>query len=583
MTEETEALDHGPWPERAALLGALGILFGLIFWKLTQGHESWQWTNSPAQTAAATFIAVSGIVFAFSLERLRCVWAVAFAAACGLTAALVGYWNGAPQDWGTDEGWQFAASLIAVALAVPLFQAARDLGAASFPPRAVHAHLWTNAIIWGVAGLFVGATVLLTFLLASLFDLIGIRLLRDAMEEGWFMWPLAGGAFGGAVGLLRDRDSVIAIAQRVVRAILSVLAPALALGLVLFVVALPTTGLQPLWEKTKSTTPILLFCVLGAVILLNAVIGNAPEEEAKARILRWSAAALAAVALPLAIVAAVSTGLRIGQYGYTPDRLWASVFILVAIGFAAAYFYALIRTRARAGWPAQIRRLNVGLALGACGLALFLALPILSFGALSTRDQLSRLESGKVAPDRFDWAALRFDFGPAGRKALERLAASGAPALRGPARETLAADSRWSVPFAESDLLHPMAAPPRPAPRLRTVPEGLAVPPALYERIRGSGLCVAAECRLLFDTPARALLIGAQCTDCPPDVQLFLRSAEGGWVPPPPPPPVVVTAQSPPLREGEPSPRVGGRLEVRTVAYRQLYIDGQPAGPVFAP
>jgi hypothetical protein len=39
---------------------------------------------------------------------------------------------------------------------------------------------------------------------------------------------------------------------------------------VLFVLALPFTGLNALWEATKSTTPILLFCVLGALVLANA-------------------------------------------------------------------------------------------------------------------------------------------------------------------------------------------------------------------------------------------------------------------------------------------------------------------------
>jgi hypothetical protein len=55
-------------------------------------------------------------------------------------------------------------------------------------------------------------------------------------------------------------------------------------------------------------------------------------------------------------------------------------------------------------------------------LALFLALPILNFGAISAGNQLHRLESGKVTPDKFDFAALRWDFGDAGKRALARLA-----------------------------------------------------------------------------------------------------------------------------------------------------------------
>ena len=74
--------------------------------------------------------------------------------------------------------------------------------------------------------------------------------------------------------------------QTVATAILSVLAPILALGLVLFVVALPFTGMGPLWSQTKATTPILLVCVLGAVVLINAVVGNGAEEEATSPLLR---------------------------------------------------------------------------------------------------------------------------------------------------------------------------------------------------------------------------------------------------------------------------------------------------------
>ncbi|MCR6679146.1 DUF4153 domain-containing protein, partial [Escherichia marmotae] len=77
--------------------------------------------------------------------------------------------------------------------------------------------------------------------------------------------------------------------------------------------------------------------------------------------------------LPLAIVAAISIGKRIGQYGFTPDRLWATVIVAVAVAAAALYLIALIR--GRFAWAAYVRRYNVALAAGICLLALFLALP----------------------------------------------------------------------------------------------------------------------------------------------------------------------------------------------------------------
>ncbi len=348
--EDLSSDDHPAWPMRAVLLAALGAAFGLPFHALIEGLER---GGAPGQAPAA-FLAVSGIVFALTLERARGLWSAGFAAASGLIAGFVAGWNGHPRDWGAGEGWQFFSALLAVAIAVPLFQAIRDGGGRLPESRLVHAHAWTNLILGAAAGAFVGATLLLTALLAELFHLIGIDLLRDLLDEGEFMIPLAGAAFGGAVGLLRDRDTVLLTLQKVARAVLSVLAPVLAVGLALFVAALPFTGLQPLWDQTEATTPILLACIVGAILLANAVIGNA-DEEAGSRTLRAAAVALVLVMAPLAFVAALSTSKRIGQYGLTPDRLWACVFVLAAASFALAYLYALV---------ARPRRLARGAAAG---------------------------------------------------------------------------------------------------------------------------------------------------------------------------------------------------------------------------
>src|SRR3546814_9005017 len=78
-------------------------------------------------------------------------------------------------------------------------------------------------------------------------------------------------------------------------------------------------------------------------------------------------------------------------------------------------------------------------------LAAFLALPVLDFGTISTRDQLARLESGAVAAEKFDWAALAFDFGPSGRKALAELARSPRPERANLAKWALAAKNRWDL------------------------------------------------------------------------------------------------------------------------------------------
>ena len=143
---------------------------------------------------------------------------------------------------------------------------------------------------------------------------------------------------------------------------------------------------------------------LGALILGNAVIGNAPAEERRFPLLRYGAMGLGAVMLPLAVLAAIATGLRIGQYGFTPERLWAVVFVAIACLWGAAYLVALVR--GRLNWSARVRPLNLTLAFIVCGVALVLATPLVSFNAISTRDQVARLESGRTSPEQFDWIGV---------------------------------------------------------------------------------------------------------------------------------------------------------------------------------
>jgi hypothetical protein len=114
--------------------------------------------------------------------------------------------------------------------------------------------------------------------------------------------------------------------------------------------------------------------------------------------MRVAALALAIVILPLAAFAAVSLGLRLNQYGLAPERLWGLVAVLVACVWGLGYWVALVRGR-KAAWAARLREANFYLAVASCGLALFLALPILDFGTISAGNQLHRLESGKVKPD----------------------------------------------------------------------------------------------------------------------------------------------------------------------------------------
>ena len=165
---------------------------------------------------------------------------------------------------------------------------------------------------------------------------------------------------------------------------------------------------------------MLLLSGAGAILLVNAVIGDGRDERSANIWLRRAALLLLLCILPLAVLAALSMGERIGQYGWTPERIWGVVAVGIAIAYGAAAWWAVYKGRKDFDEP--LRPLQTKLAIGLCGLALFLALPILDFGAISARSQLARLDCGQGTAEEFDWRAMAFDFGPEGRERLAAIA-----------------------------------------------------------------------------------------------------------------------------------------------------------------
>ena len=516
-----------------------------------------------------TFVTIATLSFVVTVERVRWLWSIAFAAGWGAVVALVGWFTVGYNLNPTIFEWPFLSVVFAVLIAAPLFQAARDEGAWRFPYGRLHGHAWADAVIGAAALLFVGVTFLLTWLISELFKLIGIRIVTILLNAGWFDWMLGGFAFGAAVGLLRERDALVAMLQRLVMVVLAVLAPVLGAALILFLVSLPFTGLDKLWGSSLPTTPLMLIAGAGAVLLANAVIGNGRDDRATNRVLWWSAVALAMAVLPLAIIAAISMRLRIGQYGLTPERMWGCVAVGVALAYGAAGLWSAIR--GRSAFDDLLRPLQTRLALAMCGLAVMLALPILDFGAISARSQMARLAAGKTSVEKFDWRAMAFDFGPAGRAQLAEIARSGPVEHRKLARMALAAKERYA-PELDTERRREVA---QTDGLLRIVPAGRALPPSLKNAIALSPYCRGMPCVVTWIDDDRIVLAGASAKGMAVQATHYLLSKEGEWredydlqrssVQPPTPPTDLATAP----------------VELRTVERRQLYVDGKPLGDAF--
>lgn len=577
------------WPLLPFLLAGLGLATGLVA-HLILG-TGYQPQIGAARLALLSFVTVSALVFAFVAVRDDLRRSIGFALGCGVVSALILYFNGATSGWGDTEGWRVFSLALAIGIAAPLFQAGREVGFRPISYPLAYDHAWTNAILWCLGWAFVGVTLLLSFLLAALFQLIKIDFLNDLLQKEWFWRPLIGLAFGVGLALLREHSRIVSLLRGVAMLVLGVLAPVLAIGLGLFLLALPFTGLQPLWDATKSTTPILLGCTLGALLLVNAVIGNGEDDTPRNRVLRWAALVLAIVIFPLAGIAAVATGLRIDQYGFTPERLWALTFVILASVVAVAYLVGVIR--GRGGWAEKVRPANLHLAILTCAVALLLATPILSFNAISTRDQVARLESGRLTADQFDWAALAFDFGEPGRAAMERLKKSPIAAIRAKAVEAGKADRRYD--FA------PFEPQPRFAGTFQVAPAGAVLPEDLKKLITTEVCRERDLCRVFFQAGGQtAVVINDNCANLPVEKQVDLKSrcyinprvfaaGKNGWFDSSravPEAMVVVprgdeAARLLAERTAQRQAIARGDVAVRKVERRQLFIGDKPVGATF--
>ncbi|QHL90417.1 DUF4153 domain-containing protein [Sphingomonas changnyeongensis] len=552
-----------PWPLLLGVLGAVAAL--LIHLILPAGPVA---TPAPWQLTLTTFIGVAAGLTALVIERQRAALRGAFAMGWATVAAGLVWHNGPVPGWTDGDGLALVSFALATVVAAPLFQAWAGSGRVRY--RAVHDHSWTNALVLAAGLAFLGVVWLVALLLAEMFDLIGIDLLEKLLREDWVQRVLSGAALGTGLGVLREQQSILVLLRRTVVALLVLLAPALAAGLALFLLALPLTGLTPLWRAGWSAASLTITCAVAALVLANGVIGNGREEEARRAWLRGSALVLLLSVLPLAGLALAAILIRLGQYGLTPGRLWALTGA-IAVALVGLGCFGAILSGPR-DWMARVRRANLTMAALLCAVAFILATPLVSFNALSARSQAARLESRRVNADRFDWAALGFAFGAPGRAELRRLADSRDPAIRRQAAATLAAPDRWTLDgrIAAAALRRRVAA------GIRVLPAGSKAPADLVDVGAVRAMCADGGCTVVMTGPAEAVVIAGGCygapqqpvmTSCASPIRLVLRP--GGW-------------QTPePAGHGPAVAYRAGRIEVRLVSARRIFVGDEAVGEPF--
>lgn len=301
---------------------------------------------------------------------------------------------------------------------------------------------WKLLIQMAFSLLFVGVLWAVLHVGAALFDLVKLDFLKQIVRKEWFAIPVTAFAFSCAVHITDVRPAIVRGIRSLLLVMLAWLLPLATLIVVGFLLALPWTGLQPLWD-TRSATAVLLVSSAVLIVLVNAAYQDGEVANRLAAVVRISARIAALALLPLVGIAVYALALRVGDYGWTNDRIIAAACLLVATCYALGYAWAAL---ARGPWLAPLERVNVAAALLTLGVLLVLFSPLGDPARISVQNQMQRLAAGKVSAAEFDYNYLRFDGQRYGLDALQRLTKAEGPqaqVLREKAALALKKKYRW--------------------------------------------------------------------------------------------------------------------------------------------
>jgi hypothetical protein len=303
---------------------------------------------------------------------------------------------------------------------------------------------WKRGVQLILALIFTGLFWGILALGAALLGFIGFNWLKDLLNNSYFAWAISGLALGAAVHLGDVQTKLLANVRTLVLGVLSWLLPVIVVIGVIFVVSLAFSGLQPLWN-TKAASVTLLSASVALVLLINASYQQGDEERQINLVMKTSVKVGSGLLLILAGLATWAVWLRVSQYGFTPERVLASLGAMIAVLYGLGYCVAAV---AKGRWMSALEPVNIGMAIFKALVFFAVLTPLADPSRLSVATQMHRLETKAISADKFDWKLLRFETGAYGRKALEALSKSKDISIKTAAlkAQSYTDTQRWDMP-----------------------------------------------------------------------------------------------------------------------------------------
>ena len=353
----------------------------------------------------------------------------------------------------------FLAAVVLSLLPLPFLIAGAGPGWCDYP--ALFTQSWSLFVRLSFAWIFVGVVWAVILLSGALFDLVGLTLIDDLLKIEAAPWLITGVVFGLALAVVNELSEYVS--PFLILRLLRLLLPLVLLVLAVFLLALPFRGLTGLFGGISSAATLLAI-VAAAVTLISAAVDQTDEDAVADGVMAWAARSLALI-LPLPAGLAVwAIALRVGQYGWTPERLFVAAMALLAMGYGLSYCAAAMRR----SWRADIRSVNVINALAVILLSVLWLTPLLNAERIASNSQMARFAAGGD-PGVLDlWALDQWGrAGAAARAELGRMAMQPGQQALADLLASTALDSSASIESARADLAAVMPLQPASAAALR--------------------------------------------------------------------------------------------------------------------
>ncbi|MFY0597691.1 MAG: DUF4153 domain-containing protein [Cognatishimia sp.] len=274
---------------------------------------------------------------------------------------------------------------------------------------------WNIVVRYIAAWIFVGIFWGLLMLSNELLGIVGISVIEDLLDFDPVPYVLSGTALGIALSVAQDLKAYVSpyLPLRLFRLLL----PMVLVVVAIFIAALPLRGLSGLFGSF-SAAATLMSVAISAIFLVSSALDRVDEDGVQSKFMRLVTRGMALLLPVLAGLAIWAIWLRVSEYGWTPERIAASLAALMVFAYAVLYGLAVLQKRA---WRVMIRQANIAMAVMVLFLAALWMTPLMNAQKISVEAQLARYTSGISNVENIPAWALTHEWGIAGKEAIQRL------------------------------------------------------------------------------------------------------------------------------------------------------------------